>query len=648
MQALILAAGYGRRMRPLSDRTHKALLPIGSTTILARIVDGLREIEVDDIAVLTGYRAEEIENYLREYCLDTRLQFINNPRYDETNNIVSLSIGLEHLQLQDDLILVECDLLFEPHLLRRLLKPDAGNIALVDHYRTGMDGTVVSVSGGVVRQVFPPHVQGPDFQYGDKYKTLNIYRFKRDFCVNTLAPLIKVYANQVDSNSYYELVLGMLPDVPEQRIAAEVVEGEEWAEVDDPNDLAVARFQFEPDQRAEILDRTFGGQWGFDVLDFSFMRNSYFPPEGMVAAIRHALPALIGRYGTTQQVLNEKLGWFLGCDPQRLQTLHGGTQAFPILRDLFSGRTVCVPVPTFGEYRRFDDALHYEDAPGIDLAALARATDEADVIVIVNPNNPTGTTLPTSEIYALAAQHPAKTFLVDESFSGFNVEPSIELALEREPLSNVHVLVSLSKVLGVPGLRIGYVYSHDADFIDEVGRRLPIWNMNSIAEYFLELVLKFRPELAASFEQTVRDREELRETMCTLPGIAQVYPSGGDFLLVRLDAPSAAGHRLRRLLLAEEGIEVKDVSHRLPDDSAYLRIAVRKPDENQVLVDALRDWLPVAIDQVAHAEVACDERPASPRSDRAGGRSRSPLRAAGPGRRNQAQTSPEEEGLGGV
>jgi histidinol-phosphate/aromatic aminotransferase/cobyric acid decarboxylase-like protein/choline kinase len=596
MQAIILAAGYGRRMRPLSERGHKALLPIGSTTILARIVDGLREIEIEDITVVTGYRAEDIERYLRERYPETRFQFVENERYDETNNIVSLSMGLQEMGLEDDLILVECDLLFEPGLLGRLLTRDA-NIALVDHYRTGMDGTVVSVFDGLVRQVFPPHVQGPDFQYGDKYKTLNIYRFKRDFWVNTLAPLVKVYADRVDANSYYELVLGMLSNAPEQQIVAEVVDGEQWAEVDDPNDLAVARFQFEPDRRAETLDRTFGGQWSFELLDFSFMRNSYFPTEGMFAAMRHALPGLMERYGSTQEVLNEKLGWFLDRDPRRLQTLHGATQAFPILRDLFSGKTICVPTPTFGEYRRFENALHYQDAPGIDLAELARNADAAEVVVIVNPNNPTGTTLPTSEIYALAARHPSKTFLIDESFSGFSGEPSIEVALEREPLANVHVLVSLSKALGVPGLRIGYVYSHDAGFIDEVGRRLPIWNMNSVAEYFLELLLKFRPELAASFVQTVHDRESLRDTLEALPGIAEVYPSGGDFLLVRLEAPATAGQTLRRLLLSEEAIEVKDVSNRIPGGFGHLRVAVRKPDENQLLTDALRRLLPAVIDE---------------------------------------------------
>jgi histidinol-phosphate/aromatic aminotransferase/cobyric acid decarboxylase-like protein/choline kinase len=602
MQAIILAAGYGRRMRPLSDSSHKALLPIGSTTILARIIDSLREIDVEDIAVVTGYRAEEIEHYLREHYPDTRFQFIRNERYDETNNIVSLSMGLEQIDLRDDLVLVECDLLFEPRLLRRLLRPDAGNIALVDHYHTGMDGTVVSVADGLVRQVFPPHLQGPDFQYADKYKTLNIYRFKRDFCINTLAPLVTVYAKQVDANSYYELVLGMLANVPAQHIAAEVVDGEQWTEVDDPNDLAVARFEFEPDRRAEILDRSFGGQWSLNVLDFSFMRNSYFPTEGMLAAVRHALPALMERYGSTQKVLNEKLGWFLGREPQRLQTLHGGTQAFPILRDLLGGMTPCVPTPTFGEYRRFEEALHYEDAPGIDLAELESTGDAADVVVIVNPNNPTGSTLPTSEIYALAADHPEKTFLVDESFIRFSGQPSIESALEHEPLSNVHVLVSLSKALGVPGLRIGYLYSHDQGFIDDVGQRLPIWNMNSVAEYFLELLLKFRPELEASFEQTARDREGLRQALGALTGVAEVYPSGGDFLLVRLDAPVAAAPTLRSVLLAEAAIEIKDVSSRMRGESAHLRIAVRKPDENELLLGALRAWLPGVIEEVcAHA-----------------------------------------------
>ena len=102
--------------------------------------------------------------------------------------------------------------------------------------------------------------------------------------------------------------------------------------------------------------------------------------------------------------------------------------------------------------------------------------------------------------------------------------------------------------------------------------------------------------------------EELRDRLSALPGIAEVYPSGGDFLLVRLDAPQAAGAGVRRSLLAEHAIEVKDVSSRIPGAFAHLRIAVRKPHDNQLLTDALRSSLPVVIDQLAAVASASGDR----------------------------------------
>jgi histidinol-phosphate/aromatic aminotransferase/cobyric acid decarboxylase-like protein len=472
-------------------------------------------------------------------------------------------------------------------LLERLVAR-TGNVALVDRYRTGMDGTVVAVADGLVTHVFPPHLQGPDFAYGDKLKTLNIYRFDADFCRRTLRPLLHVYANQIDANCYYELVLGMLANIPAHRIAAEVVDGDLWTEVDDPNDLAVARFKFEPERRAELLDRTFGGQWGLDVRDFSFMRNVHFPTEAMTAALRHALPELLAGYGSTQTVLNEKLALVVGCPAERLQALHGATQAFPILRELFAGRRVAIPEPTFGEFpRMFPDAERYRDAPGIAFADLEDAARRVDVVVAVNPNNPTGTTLPTAALHDLARRHPGTTFLVDESFADFSGEEPLIALLEREPLANVVVLVSLSKTLGVPGLRLGYLYAHDAALLAAVGERLPIWNLGAAAEYFLELVPKFRPELELSIARTVADREELRAALEGIAGVAEVHPSGGDFLLARLAGPAELGARIREELLATETIDVKDVSGRFPDGEPRLRIGVRGPDENHAFAAAL-------------------------------------------------------------
>src|SRR3954451_11733559 len=146
VKAIVLAAGAGGRMRPLSDHTHKSLLPVGESTILGRIVDGLLAIEVRDILVVTGHLRDQICGFLAEHYPGVRFTFVHNQRYRETNNIVSLAMALDQCEFDADIILIECDVLFQPAMLRRLTTAERGNIALVDRYRPGMDGTVVQIN----------------------------------------------------------------------------------------------------------------------------------------------------------------------------------------------------------------------------------------------------------------------------------------------------------------------------------------------------------------------------------------------------------------------------------------------------------------------------------------------------------------------
>jgi len=589
MKAIVLAAGAGGRMRPLTDHLHKSLVPVGNSTILGRIVDGLIEIDVRDILVVTGYRADQVKGFLGERYPWVGFEFVHNERYRETNNIVSLAMALEVCDFETDVILIECDVLFETSLLRRLNNEERGNIALVDRYRPGMDGTVVSVENGVITSVYPPHLQTEDFDYRDKYKTVNIYRFDREFCRNTLRPLLSCYANVIDSGCYYELVLGMLINMQREVVRAEVVDGSEWVEVDDPNDLAVARFAFEPDQRSKVLSRNFGGLWNFDVLDFTFMRNMYFPTDAMIAAMRRALPTLVVSYGSAQPVLNEKLAYVLRCHSDRIQCLHGAGQVFPMLSGLLGVSRALIPAPTFGEFPRwFPKHELYWDTVGVDCAELGERARDFDLVVVVSPNNPTGTTLSTACLHAMIARCPGTTFLVDESFQAFSTEKALLDRLEEDPLDNVIVIASLSKTLGVPGLRLGYAYSCDPEKIRKLGAQVPIWNLGSMAEFFLELFLKFAPEWNSSIARSVADRKALQIGLAEVPGVERVYPSGGNFLLARLQGSNPANAaRVVEDLLARHSIYVKDVSAKFPEAAPYLRVAVRRPAENLKLLTAL-------------------------------------------------------------
>jgi histidinol-phosphate/aromatic aminotransferase/cobyric acid decarboxylase-like protein/choline kinase len=590
MRAIILAAGYARRMRPLSDATHKTLLHVAGKTIIGRIMDGLIANGIRETAIVTGYRAEELTACLRAEYPDYNFRFIYNSRYRETNNIHSLALAFEQFPLDQGILLIESDLIFEPSVLTRLLRSPHKDVALVDHYRTGMDGTVVSLSGGIVTSVIPPHLQQQDFSFTGKYKTLNIYKLSSELCAGQLHWLLTFYARFIDDNRYYELILGMLIYMRQARIYAEVVEGDSWAEVDDTNDLHAAEFIFDRPQRGAILARTMGGYWAHRVLDFCFLRNMYFPTEGVLAEIRNSGADLIRNYGSKQTVLNEKLSYLLLCDAACLQALNGASQVYPFLRRRFGNAQALIPAPAFGEYKaafpRHDTSC---DGGRFDFADITARAHAADVVVFVTPNNPTGTICEPSDLMTFARNHPDKTILADESFLAFHTGElcgtgSIIRLLEQEPLENVHVICSLSKTLGIPGVRLGYVYSGNSGFLHELGADLPVWNLNSLAEYVMEISLKHRAAIEDSFRATAIDRDAFREQLLALASVESVWQSGGNFLLVRFRWSSERSQAEAAKLLSEHSIFIKDVSARFGDGRAWWRLAVRLPAENERLV----------------------------------------------------------------
>ena len=567
-------------MRPLTDNRHKTMLDIGERSLLERMVDGLRAHNVERLVVVTGYRDDEIRGFLDTKYPTIERVYVHNEAYRTTNNVHSLALAASVMTFDQEILLIECDLVFEPAVLSRLVASPHDNVALVDRWRTGLDGTVVTVEDGVVTSVVPPHLQGSSFDLTQAYKTLNMYKFSALFFEETFKPLLEVYAKSIDQNCYYELILGMLIYMRSARIHAEILDGERWAEIDDANDLEGARFKFCPEARETMLSYAQGGYWNYDILDFCFLRNMYFPTPAMMSEIRTCLDDLLYNYGSKQQILNQKCAYFTRVEAERIVALNGAAQIYPMLRRFFEGQRFAVPTPTFGEYARsFPNAAHYEDGALPDGEGL-------DGLVVVNPNNPTGTVLQSAAIYAYAERHPTQTVIVDESFIDFTDERPIIDLLEERPLDNVIVIKSLSKLLGVPGVRLGFVYANDADFIAKVMGELPIWNMNSIAEFIYEILLKHRRALDESFALTKRDRKTFATQLRALP-LKEVSEAGGNFVNITLQTPVDLNASM-----LDKGIFVKEISakYNAPPFTMY-RLAVRFPEEHLIFLAALKEAL---------------------------------------------------------
>jgi histidinol-phosphate/aromatic aminotransferase/cobyric acid decarboxylase-like protein/choline kinase len=589
MKAIILAAGFGNRMSPLTNNTHKTLLKVNGEAIMDRIVTSLLQNGIRKIVIVTGYRSVELTNHLLLNFQDVLFEFVHNPRYRETNNIFSLALAFEQTKLDEDILLIESDLIYTPDIIKQAIHSKFDNVALVSPYKTGLDGTVVQVSGHKITSIFPPHLQDDKFELFNKYKTLNIYKFSKDFCANEFKKLLVYYAQTIDDNCYYELILGILIYMQRQDIFCEIIENDKWVEVDDPNDLMGAEFSFNKENRLAILEESFGGYWNYDILDFCFIRNMYFPTESMIAEIRNNLSWLITNYGSKQNLLNRKLSYVLQFNEENLIVLNGASQIYPILSVLFKDKKVLLPDPTFGEYIRiFKNIEIYYDRVGVDFEEVESKIGNSDIVVFVNPNNPSGSVLPTRTLAKLVSQYPEKFFIIDESFIEFSDEPSIIEFLEKSPYNNVLVIRSMSKSYGLPGIRLGFVYTCDRDLLKQITRHIPIWNLNSVAEFYLEIILKNKFALASSFVQTKKDRNEFAKDLQKTKIFDKVFPSGGDYILVSTIQDNVAIDGLVKYLLVNDSIYIKDVTDKFGSkNNRFYRMSVRLPEENNRLLKAI-------------------------------------------------------------
>ena len=596
MQALMLAAGMGRRLGKYTKGQTKCMVKVGGKTLLEHAADALRMAGIHKFVIVTGYAGDKLEAFARETLADFELEFIHNPDYASTNNIYSLYLAHEAL-VRDDTLLLESDLIYEPQLLRELVNAPQENMVTVAKYESWMDGTVTLLDDqGYVREF----IEKKDFRFaaaGDYYKTVNIYKFSRDFAERLYVPFLRAYIQAYGKNQYYELVLKTLAHTPGAEMFAHEVGDIKWYEIDDAQDLDIADTLFATDEtRLAAYELHFGGFWRFSGLrDFCYLVNPYYPPAKMRDQMKYFFDPLLTQYPSGMRIQRLLAGRCFGVSEDHLLVGNGAAELINTLGRVLHG-TMALPVPAFNEYVRcFRDCeirpLRSADWDfSLDLDALKRAARENDNLVLVNPDNPSGAFLGREALIELleVCKEAGTRCVVDESFVDF-AEPALrytlldDALLERYP--TLVVMKSISKSYGVPGLRLGVIASADTTLLDDMRGLLPIWNINSFAEYFMQIFTLYESSYAAACDRIAEQRAVMAERLGRFPFL-KPYPSQANYILCAVSGLTSKA--LAERLLTNDRLLIKDCSHKNGIDGAsFVRIAVRDEADNEALYAAL-------------------------------------------------------------
>ena len=406
-------------------------------------------------------------------------------------------------------------------------------------------------------------------------------------------------------NEYYESVIKFTMLVDKSLIKAKRLEKrEKWYEIDDKQDLDIAETLFIEDQemRYERMVKRFGGYWRFPhLLDFCYLVNPYFPSKRMIKEISSNTEQLITQYpsGMKENCLLASKNF--GIHEEHLVVGNGAAELIKELLEQLEGKTGIIS-PTFEEYpNRYGKC----DCIIMDVSEMDFIYHSSDVIsffssveihnlVVINPDNPSGNYMDEEECeeIALWCEQQGINFILDESFIDF-AEGNLQehSAIKEEFLQkypNTYVIKSISKSYGVPGLRLGIMASIRSDIIAVVKKRVSIWNINSYAEFFMQILGKYEQEYSESLECLKRDRKILYEQLLKIKGL-KVYPSQANYLMCEVvngtTSKNLVGECLKRDIL------VKDLSDKIKNGRQYIRIAVRTQVENNKLVDTLEQIL---------------------------------------------------------
>ena len=607
MQAIILAAGMGRRLGDLTKENTKCMVPVNGVRLIDRLLGQLSGLSLKRVIIVVGYKGQELKDYIgHRYDDQLKIAYAENPIYDKTNNIYSLSLVKQQLQ-EDDTLLIESDLIFSDSLFQMIIADPYPNLALVAKYESWMDGTMVRLDADNNIVNFVPKKA---FKYEDidsYYKTVNIYKFSRDFSQQKYVPFLEAYCHALGNNEYYEQVLRVITLLDHAELKALPIGNEKWYEIDDIQDLDIAETIFaEGDEMLHRFNYRYGGHWRFPkMLDYCYLVNPYFPTKRMKDELRSSFDTLLTEYPSGMFVNSLLAGKYFGIRQDYVVVGNGAAELIKSLMErllaVSSTSKVGVIYPTFEEYPH---RLKQEDIVAFQPDNRDLKYTEDDLIafytgkgisslLLINPDNPSGNFISMAGLQKLLAWSKTQQIqlIVDESFVDFSDDFEHNTLLCNETLADnpqLVVMKSISKSYGVPGLRLGILASSDVALIKWIKKDISIWNINSFAEFYMQIFGKYESDYLAACRKFIAERSRFEVLLREIPYM-RVLPTQANYFCIELTGKYSSAE-LTKLLLERYNIMVKDCDSKNGlKGRNFIRISVRSQQDNDQLIAALKE-----------------------------------------------------------
>lgn len=601
MQAIILAAGMGKRLGELTKNNTKCMVEVNGIRLIDRMITQLSKFNLNRLVIVVGYEGKKLIDYIgHRYDDILKIEYINNPIYDRTNNIYSLVLAKEEL-CKDDTILLESDLIFEDRMLELLINHRDPDLALVAKYETWMDGTMVCVDNDRNITNFVPK-EAFCYENADVYyKTVNIYKFSSEFSKYQYVPFLEAYCRVMGNNEYYEQVLRILLHLHSSTLKALPITNEKWYEIDDVQDLDIASTIFsDKDIKWKEYHKRYGGYWRFpQMLDYCYLVNPFFPPKRMKDELRANFDTLLENYPSGMQINSLLAGKYFGVKQDYIVVGNGAAELIKVVMEEHSGDKVGIIYPTFDEYpnrlRKEQIVPFFPQNKNFEYTAedlMAYFEDKnISLMMLINPDNPSGHFMPKNDVLQLAEWCAIKgiRLLVDESFVDFTYGAVDNSLLYDDILTaypHMMVMKSISKSYGVPGLRLGILATADIDLIVRMKKEVSIWNINSFAEFYLQIYGKYEKDYIKACAKFIAERETFYTELQSIPYL-RVIPSQANYFLCEVIAKYTSSELTQKLIendviVSNCGLKSNMFGYNL------VRLAIRSRKDNARLIDILR------------------------------------------------------------